>query len=192
MWRRILAQGGAALAAARAPQYRRSMRVPAIVAAAALLGAGCATTPFPEELTRSVDRALTLKELRADPRAHIGARVILGGDIVATVPKPGETEIEVLSRRLVGGDVPERSDRTDGRFLVRTREFLDPAIYARGRRFTVLGTVAGVEERRVGERPFTYPVISAERIKLWPIDMPWVGGEYPPLLLDTPILPPVR
>ena len=168
------------------------MRVPVIVVAAALLGAGCATTPFPEELTRSVDRALTLKELRADLRAHTGARVILGGDIVATVPRPGETEIEVLSHRLGTGDVPERGDRTDGRFLVRTREFLDPAVYARGRRLTVLGTVVGVEERRIGELPYAYPVVSAERIKLWPVDAPWVGGEYPPLDLSSPVLPPMR
>jgi outer membrane lipoprotein len=168
------------------------MRVPVIVVAAALLGSACATTPFPEELTRSVDRSLTLKELRADPRAHIGARLILGGDIVSTVPRPGETEIEVLSHRLVGGSVPERGDRTDGRFLVRTREFLDPAVYARGRRLTVLGTVVRQEERRVGELPFAYPVISAERIKLWPVDTPWVGGEYPRLPLDSPVLPPTR
>jgi outer membrane lipoprotein len=168
------------------------MRPLILVAAAALLGAGCATTPFPEELTRSVDRSLTLKELRAQPKARLGARVILGGDIVATVPRPGETEIEVLSRPLAGGDAPERGDRTDGRFLVRTREFLDPAVYARGRRLTVLGTVAGTEERRVGELPYTYPVISAERIKLWPAEAPWVGGEYPPLQLDAPVLPPTR
>jgi len=168
------------------------MRVPVLAAAAALLGAACATTPFPGELTRSVNRALTLRELRADSRAHIGARVILGGDIVATVPRSGETEIEVLSRRLGIGDVPERGDRTDGRFLVRTREFLDPAVYARGRRLTVLGTVVGSEQRRIGELPFAYPVISTERIKLWPVDTPWVGGEYPPLQLDSPILPPTR
>jgi outer membrane lipoprotein len=169
------------------------MRAIILVAATALLlGAGCATAPFPAELTRTVDRGVTLKELRAEPKAHTGARVILGGDIVATVPKPGETEIEVLSRRLGGGDVPERGDRTDGRFLVRTREFLDPAVYASGRRLTVLGTVAGVEERRVGELPYSYPVINAERIKLWPAEAPWVGGEYPPLDLGSPILPPTR
>jgi len=160
------------------------------LAVAALLGAGCASTPCPEELTRSVDRALTVKELRAQPKASVGARVILGGDIVATLPKPGETEIEVLSRRLGGGDVPERGDSTDGRFLVRTREYLDPAVYARGRRLTVLGTVAGAEERRVGELPYSYPVINADRIKLWPVDTPWVGGEYPPLDLGSPVLPP--
>ena len=168
------------------------MRPLFLLAAAALLGAGCAATPFPDELTRSVNRALTLTELRARPAAHVGAHVILGGDIVATVPRPGETEVEVLSKRLGGGDVPERSDRTDGRFLVRTREFLDPAVYAPGRRLTVLGAVAGSEERRLGELPYAYPVISAERIKLWPADTPWVGGEYPPLDLGSPVLPPTR
>ncbi len=121
------------------------MRARAFVA---VFAAGCATSPFPEDLARSADRALTLRELR--------------------------------------------SDSTNGRFLVRTPEFLDPAIYAPGRRLTVLGTVAGRSERRVGDLPYVYPVISAERIKLWPKETPWVGGEYPPLPLDSPVLPPVR
>lgn len=168
------------------------MRALILAASAALAAASCATSPFPEELTRSVDRSLTMGELRANPGAHVGARVILGGDILATVPKPGETEIEVLSRPLVGGGAPAFDDRTNGRFLVRTRNFLDPAVYARGRRITVLGTVAGSEERRVGEVPFVYPVIDSERIKLWPPETPWVGGEYPPLQPDSPILPPFR
>jgi len=155
----------------------------------AVFAAGCATSPFPDDLARSADRALTLRELRSGPAAHVGARVILGGEVLATTPKPGETEIEVLSRPLRAGEVPERSDSTNGRFLVRTPEFLDPAIYAPGRRLTVLGRVAGQSERRVGDLPYAYPVISAERIKLWPKDTPWVGGEYPPLPLDSPVLP---
>lgn len=158
----------------------------------AVLVAGCATSPFPEELARATDRSLTLAELRSDTTSHLGARVILGGEILAAVPKAGETEIEILSRPLRAGDVPERGDSTNGRFLVRAREFLDPAIYAPGRRLTVLGTVAGRSERRVGDLPYTYPVINAERIKLWPKDTPWVGGEYPPVPLDSPVLPYTR
>lgn len=165
------------------------MRCLVLTAAVALVGAGCASSPFPDALTLSVNRALSLAQIRADPQAHVGARVILGGDILAATPKPGGTEIEILSRRLDSGDVPERSDRSAGRFLVRTPEFLDPAIYARGRRITVLGVVTGSEVRPVGEVPYTYPLITAERIKLWPKESEWVGGEYPPLPLDTPLLP---
>lgn len=189
MWKRILAHGAAALATPGLRRYRLCMR--ALVCAAVFL-AGCASSPFPEELARTADRALTLSELRRDTAAHVGARVILGGEVLATTPKPGETEIEILSRPLLAGDVPERSDSTSGRFLVRTPEFLDPAIYAPGRRLTILGIVRGRSERRVGDLPYAYPVISAERIKLWPKDSPWVGGEYPPLPLDSPVLPYTR
>ena len=160
-----------------------------VVVAGALFVAGCAAAPFPEALTRSVNRSLSLAEIRANPQAYAGARIILGGEILATTPKPGETEIEVLSRSLDHGDAPERGDRSLGRFLARTAGFLDPAIYARGRRITVLGTVAGIEDRPVGELPYAYPVIAAERIKLWPKEGAWVGGEYPPVPLDSPVLP---
>lgn len=166
------------------------MRVRALVAMVVV--AGCATPPFPAALARSADRGLTLHALRSNPAGHLGSRVILGGEVLATTPKPGETEIVVLSRPLDAGDVPERTDNTSGRFLVRAPEFLDPAVYAPGRRLTVLGTVAGHSERRVGDMPYTYPVISAERIKLWPRETPWVGGGYPPLPLDTPHVPYIR
>jgi len=165
------------------------MRRLVVLVALAGLGAGCARSPFPEDLTRTVNRSLSLTEIRADPPAHMGEHVILGGDIIKTTPKPGDTEIEILARKLGGGDAPERSDGSTGRFLVRTAGFLDPAIYARGRRLTVLGTVAGTEERSVGDVGYVYPVIRAERVKLWPVEGPWVGGDYPPVPLDTPILP---
>jgi len=139
---------------------------------------------------RGVDRSLTLRVLRASPAAHRGARVMLGGEVIATVPKSGATEIEVLSRRLGGSGAPESGDRSDGRVLVRTAKFLDPAIYAPGRRLTALGTVTGTEERSIGTVPYLYVVIEAERIKLWPRTEAWVGNpSYPPLPLDAPILP---
>ena len=150
------------------------MRTIAPLAAAAAFWAGCAAAPFPGELTRSVDRSLDLAGIRAHPQ------------------EPGETEIEILSRPLGGGDVPERSDRTDGRFLVRSREFLDPVVYARGRRLSVLGTVTGRVERRLGELPYAYPVVTAEQLKLWPKDVPWIGGEYPSVPLDSPVVPTTR
>ena len=165
------------------------MRRLAMLVALACASAGCASSPFPEELTRTVNRSLTLAEIKADPQAHLGEHVILGGDIIKAIPKPRDTEIEILARRLSGGDVPEGGDGSTGRFLVRTAGFLDPAIYARGRRLTVLGTVAGTEERAVGDVAYVYPVIRAERLKLWPAEGPWLGGEYPPVPLDTPIVP---
>jgi outer membrane lipoprotein len=165
------------------------MRRLALVILTAMLSASCATSPFPEELMRAVNPALTLAEIRADPRAHVGAHVVLGGDILSTTPKPGETEIEILARRLDRAGAPERTDVSGGRFLARVTDFLDPAIYARGRRITVLGTVAGSEERPLGDISYLYPIVTVERIKLWPREGPWLGGEYPRVPLDSPVLP---
>jgi outer membrane lipoprotein len=138
----------------------------------ALLGlalAGCATAAaVPDELLDTVDRSLTLAALRQAPEPPVGARVMLGGEILATIPRPGETEVEVLGRRLRDGGAPEWSDVSDGRFLFRTTRFLDPAVYAPGRRVTVVGSVTGAETRRIGELPYRYPVLAAERIVLWP------------------------
>ena len=149
-----------------------------LIALSLALG-GCVTA-FPEEALRSVNRTLTVRELRAAPGAHRDERVILGGEILATRPKVGETEIEVLARRLQRDDSPEQSDRSDGRFLLRTTEFLDPAIYAPGRRITVIGVVGGEEQRMIGDLPYHYPVIRSERLRLWPPDVVTAPVPYPP------------
>ena len=143
-----------------------------------LLLAGCASA-FPDEVMRTVDRSITVDELRRDPAGHKGARVIVGGEILSTQPRQGQTEIEVLARRLGDGGSPERSDRSPGRVLLRTADFLDPAIYAAGRRITVVGTVIGAEERKVGELPYRYPVIDVERIRLWSQDVVLGPPYYP-------------
>jgi len=148
------------------------------VALLAVLGGGCATA-FPDEVMRTVNTRITADALRLDPAAHKGARVIVGGDILVTQPRAGETEIELLARRLRGDDSPERSDRSPGRVLLRSPEFLDPAVYAPGRRITVVGEVTGVEERKIGEVPYRYPVIAVERIRLWGRDLVAAPG-YPP------------
>ena len=174
-----------AIAGVPGGRYRRVMRCLRLVVLALLVG-GCATA-FPESVMRTVDTRIVADELVRQPDAVKGARVILGGDILAVQPRPGLTEIELLTRRLRGDDSPERSDRSPGRALLHTTEFLDPAVYAAGRRVTVIGEVSGAEERKIGEVPYRYPVIRVERIRLWPRDVvvgptyypyPWGYGPY--------------
>ncbi len=43
----------------------------------------------------------------------------------------------------------------------------------------MIGTVSGVEERKVGELPYRYPVIAVERIRLWPQEVAEYGPYYP-------------
>ena len=151
-----------------------------LLAMALALPLGGCISAFPSEIMQGVDRALTVGELRAAPPGnYVNRRVIVGGEIIETVPKTGMTEIELLSRRLRIDDSPQLSDRSDGRVLLRSRTFLDPAVFAAGRRITAVGTITGAEERRLGELPYVYPVIDNERIRLWPA-MPPYPAYYDP------------
>jgi outer membrane lipoprotein len=141
--------------------------------------AGCVSV-FPREMLRGVDRSLTLAILRSDPDRYREARVVLGGEIIVTRPKTGATEIEVLDHPLGESDAPKRTDRSEGRFLVIAPDFLDPAVYAPGRRLSVVGTVTGSEERPLGERPYRYVVIRADQIYLWPKEAVVSPYPYPP------------
>jgi len=68
-----------------------------------------------------------------------------------------------------GFGVQPRLDAEPGvRFLVVQPGFLEPLTFGPGRFVTVLGRVGGLRERLVGDFTYTYPVIEAEEIHLWP------------------------
>ena len=73
-----------------------------------------------------------------------------------------------------------------GAVILSTPQLLHPAVYAEGRRITVIATVTGQEERKIGELPYRYPVISAVDLRLWPKEIavapypaPWAYSYYP-------------
>src|SRR6185369_14121404 len=96
---------------------------------------------FPKEVMRDVNTSLSADDLRRDPATYQGARVIVGGEILSTQPKPGQTEIELLARRLDDGDAPEHSDRAH------------PALAAGGRPVPRLLAVGAVALRPLLLRP---------------------------------------
>jgi outer membrane lipoprotein len=135
-----------------------------ILLLALALGA-CAVT-VPGARGPDVDRSVSARDLFAGPEGYRGRTIVVGGEVIAVRNAPGSTELEILERPL-DGDEPRRTDDSGGRFLVRSREFLDPAIYG-GRRVTVIGTVLGESEGRIGEMPYRYPLLEARRVHLWP------------------------
>ena len=132
----------------------------------ALLTSACAPAISPQ-LMDQVDREVTYRSLSGRPDEFKGKIVLLGGTIVQTVPKPKETEIEVVQKDTDSSGEPYLTDRSEGRYLVRVDRFLDPAIYSAGRDITVAGEVLGSERRRLGEIDYRYPVIAAHELYLW-------------------------
>jgi len=128
---------------------------------------GCATSPFPQEITQKARLQPSFGSLRANPDGYKGTPVIVGGTIIKTTNLSDHTEIEVLQKQLDSGYEPKEIDSAGGRFLARCVGFFDPEIYKAGSEVTVAGEVEGKEERPVGEVSYIYPVISCQNVKLW-------------------------
>ena len=159
---------------------------PSICILAVLVGCTPVISP---QLMDQVDRTLDYRAIAADPPGAKGKTVLLGGTIVQTVPKPGLTEIEIVQKALDSSEAPRLTDRSEGRFLVVSERFLDPAVYSPGRDITVAGEVADPQTRRIGEIDYRYPVVQAIELRLWrplgppdyPYGWPYGGGwrRYP-------------
>lgn len=134
----------------------------------ALLLAACATTP-PIDLA-GAETGLTPGEAAANIERVQGRRVAWGGVIVLTRNLKDATEIEVLSYPLDDSGRPKIEGQAGRRFLVVHKGYLESADYHNGRRLTAVGSVSGTRDGLVGEAPYVYPVLQAERLHLWPVE----------------------
>lgn len=133
-----------------------------------LLALISACTPVISQTTMSaVDKGISFSALQKNPDAFKGRVVLLGGQIIATTVKANETWIEILEKPLDYQQKPSDTDQSSGRFLIRFEGFLDPAIYASGRKLTVAGQVEGKVVRPLKEILYTYPLLTAKEHYLW-------------------------
>lgn len=107
-------------------------------------------------------------ELQQAPANYRGAMVLLGGKVIETLTKAGATELVVLQLDIGSRDRPLDNDQSQGRFLIRSARFIDPALFPPGTLITVVGRLEGSESRPIGEMPYTYPVIAPAEMKKWP------------------------
>jgi len=114
-------------------------------------------------------------QLQAAPDQYRGQVAMLGGRIVETTPSASGTEIVVLQLPLAARDKPALDQATQGRFLISSPEFLDPAVYRKLTLITVVGEVTGQVERPVGDYPYKLPVLRPIEIKQWSSN-DWSGG----------------
>ena len=151
------------------PVQRHRVVIAISAAFTVIVFAGC-SPPFPKELLEKVDRQVTFAVLLKEPEKYAGKLLMMGGTIVDTKNLKDGTRIEVLQRPLDGETRPESTDTTGGRFLVVTRQFLDGAVYHRGRMITVIGEVAAPQVLLLGEIEYRYPVLAAKSLHLWSPD----------------------
>ncbi|MEN6620417.1 MAG: Slp family lipoprotein [Smithella sp.] len=145
-------------------------------------------TPFSREVIKESKKDVNLSDVVKNPEKYKGELIIWGGVIVETISKPDETLIIVRQTELDFEKRPENLDKSAGRFMIQYQGFLDPVIYSKGREVTVAGTIAGTEERAIGEHRYIYPIVKAREIHLWEKITPQYY--YDPWLYRDPFLYP--
>jgi len=146
---------------------------PALVFLAAALLSGCAY-PISRQLRQEARKDLTFPMVLKDPTAYAGAIVLWGGYIIQTVTLAGGSEIMVLQTPLDYLDMPEEPISSQGRFIAKSANFLDPEIYKNGRKITLAGGIMGKESRPLDQSQYTYPVVAIKELYLWQKTKPYV------------------
>ena len=131
---------------------------------AALLFMGCASPPFKME---GVNQSITPQQT-INTKAHLNSTVVWGGMIVETRNFKNSSQIEVLIYPLHSNAEPIQSAQPQGRFLIKYDGFLEPAQYRSGQWLSALGTVQANEKGKIGEADYTYPVMKASQLHIWP------------------------
>ena len=129
--------------------------------------AGCASGLSQQSLSK-VTHMEPFPVLQGNPDKFIDEIVLLGGKILEINVAPASSELVVLQMPLDNSNRPENPDQSKGRFLLRSEQFLDPAIYQKGALLSVVGMVKGEQIRAIGGLNYVYPILEAVEIKLWP------------------------
>jgi outer membrane lipoprotein len=95
------------------------------------------------------------------------APVRWGGTIVEVENEPSFSAIQILLYPLGSYGRPDLDEPHQGRFVIKSPEFLDPAVYAKDTAITVAGTLEGNTERTIGKKTLRLPLIVAKQIHLW-------------------------
>lgn len=156
------------------------MRIASVTNTTSLLGAilvvGCAATP--EFDATAYDTLLTPSQIVAGIDTAKGKAVMWGGAIVQSTNTNTGTQLEVLAYPLDRKQRPNEGKPALGRFLAIEDRYLETMDFAQGRQVTLIGQISGVQEGRIGEATYTYPVMKVDEVFLWPTESKSSGSRF--------------
>jgi len=107
--------------------------------------------------------------VKSTPDSFKGQSVVFGGEVLTARRMKAGTRIEILQLPLDSSGSPGYDlTQSQGRFLAIHQEFLDPATLPHGTIVTVAGEVTGTMTLPLDETEYTYPVIDAKHVQVWP------------------------
>lgn len=127
---------------------------------------GCATLPIPlQEHPALRDVPFTI--VKKNPDKYIDVSLLWGGRILNCINMGDGTEFEILHLPLETDGHPSETNSSEGRFIAKSKSFLDCAVYSKGRYLTVVGKFRGLKEGKIDNMPYSFPFIEVQATYLW-------------------------
>ncbi len=126
----------------------------------------CASVPS-ELDTDNASRDISPQDVEKDVSVAGDTSLVWGGVIVNATNLQDHTQLEILSYPLKDSLRPDTGRTPTGRFLVKHLGYLEILDYAPGRKLTVIGRVEELQNQKVGEASYNFPVMQDEKIHLW-------------------------
>ena len=138
----------------------------AIITSMLFITASCSV--ISSQVRKEAEPPVAFETLMKEANAYVGRTVIIGGYILATENLADKTIILSLQAPLGFRNEPKSRDKSQGRFIVVHKEFLDPAVYRKDRKITVAGYIVGLTTEDDERCPNTCLNIESREIHLWP------------------------
>ena len=119
-----------------------------------------------KDIRSQAEPRIPFKEISRNPLKYQGRTVVIGGYVLENTASETQTTLTILQSPLKFEDEPDFKDNSEGRFKVSHQGYLDPEVYAKDRKITVGGTIAGCDKAASCHKP--YPLIESNEIYLWP------------------------
>lgn len=111
-----------------------------------------------------------LNQVQSNIAGYLGTPVRWGGTIIEVENEENLTRIQILYYPLNNSGRPRIDKEPEGRFIIQSSKFLDPAVYRDDTEITVTGNISGTIERTIGNKVLALPVVETGNIYLWPED----------------------
>jgi outer membrane lipoprotein len=147
------------------------------IASLILLLSGCSGLPT---VMRDTSYSNTrLSAVKMDISAYQNMSFRWGGTVINVINKKDSSQIQVLYYPISRYGRPLTDRKTEGRFVITSPQFLDPAIFKEGTAITVTGVLSGEIKQQVGEKTLTLPLLTIDNIHIWTDYSQTDDGFYP-------------
>jgi len=127
-----------------------------------------ACSNLPTAIKEAPSHEVQLHDLQDKIETYKGSLVRWGGTIAQVDNEEDASWVHVLYFPLNGYGRPKLNQSSQGRFLMYSEKFLDPAVYTKGAQITVAGVLTGAVERMIGKKSLKLPIIKISQDYLWP------------------------